>query len=165
MEVEHLPNGMRVRLPLAEGLILKDLPENLRDLLKSPDFTNKMVQRLFPDAYSDEAFNHEYHRLTDHDLRMRKLAGIQVFEDSLRHWKLADGEVTIIITKENFAFWLGFINDMRLVLGTQLDIEEADWSRAFDENTPNAPEMALLHYLSWLEENLITSDARGRGTG
>ena len=59
------------------------------------------------------------------------------------------------IRATDFDLWLCFINDMRLVLGTELDIEDEGWGDAFDPNHPQAPELAPLHYLSWLQEELL----------
>jgi hypothetical protein len=44
---------------------------------------------------------------------------------------------------------------MRLVLGMELDIQDDGWSETFDVEDPQVESLALLHYLSFLEEMLL----------
>jgi hypothetical protein len=52
------------------------------------------------------------------------------------------------------------LNDLRLVLGTRLDVtEEMDFD--LDPSDPSAAELAVYAYLSWLQEQLVEALAAG----
>jgi len=50
--------------------------------------------------------------------------------------------------------WMGAVNDLRLVLGTRLDVSE---ETAFDQDPddPDAPALAVYQYLSFLLETIV----------
>ena len=54
-----------------------------------------------------------------------------------------------------YEHWLGFVNDFRLMLGTKLGIDDDDWAADFDERDPRYGDLALLHFLTWLEDELV----------
>jgi hypothetical protein len=84
---------------------------------------------------------------------------VSTFESTLEDWKLRRGRIEIRIQAEQFELWLGFVNDMRLLLGTELDIRDDGWSlRDIDPLHPQAQDFFLLHYLSWLEQELLEAD-------
>ena len=156
LRVRREKNGLlRISLDPGTAEVLRDLPRRLRALLTRPDFGDRVVQRLFPRAYKTEAEEVEYRELLGNDLLKRKLDSVDVFEKTLRAWKEGGLQVQLTVTPEDFELWLGFVNDMRLVLGTELDIKDESWGHTFDPSHPQANDMALLHYLSWLEEELL----------
>ena len=148
-------DSLTVTLPMGEAVMLKRLPARLRGLIEEPDFTSRAVGRLFPRAYADGEKEAEYRKLLGDDLRQRKLECIRAFESTLAKCSVKHWNVDIRIRPEEFELWLGFVNDMRLVLGMELDIQDDDWGRHFDPAHPRADELALLHYLSWLEEEML----------
>ena len=68
-----------------------------------------------------------------------------------------DRDTVVTIRPERFDLVLSCLNDMRLVIGTKLGIEEDSWKTDLDPDHPEAYEMALLHYLTLLEEELLTA--------
>ena len=148
-------------LPPEHAAALTTLPARLRRLVADPDFTERAVARLFPTAYEDPEKEAEYRRLLGDDLRRKKLEGVAAFEATLHDARFHDDRVEIWITGEQFELWLGFVNDIRLVLGMELDIRDDDWTEDFDENHPRAEDLALLHYLSSLEECLLRAHGIG----
>ena len=51
--------------------------------------------------------------------------------------------------------WLRALNDLRLVLGTRLDVtEDLDYEN-LDLNEPRGRDLAVYGYLSWLQEQLV----------
>lgn len=160
--VERKNDGrVLVTLPLSEAILLQSLPARLRALLENPDFTQRAVARLFPAAYADSQKDLEYRRLLGDDLQRRKLESVEVFERTLTDSKLWRGKVRLSIRPEEFDAWLSCVNDLRLTIGAELDIREETWSKHFDPKSPAAEEMALLHYLSWLEELLLEAHDPG----
>jgi len=147
--------GILVSLPLEDAEVLRSLPGRLRRLLETPDSKDKVLQRLFPPAYLDAKKQAEYEALVGGALRGRKLECVKAFEATLGRWKVEGQRVDVSISGEEFELWLGFVNDMRLMIGTELDIEDDDWNLHPDPSHPRAPEFALLDYLTWLEESLL----------
>ncbi len=51
--------------------------------------------------------------------------------------------------------WLRALNDLRLVLGTRLDVQEDSLLDRIDSDDPDAAGLAVYAYLSWLQEQLV----------
>jgi hypothetical protein len=128
-----------LRLPDVERELLADLAEQLREVLvSSTDDPN--VRRLFPTAYHDDPDkDQEYQQLVRDELLERRLAALTVVEETAQARELDEAELT---------GWLTALNDLRLVLGTRLDVSEDD--HAVDPDDPDAPAHAVYHYLSML---------------
>ena len=56
------------------------------------------------------------------------------------------------LSAEEADAWLRALNDLRLVLGTRLDVQEDMLLDA-----PQTPDLALYGYLSWLQEQLVAA--------
>jgi hypothetical protein len=128
-----------VRLPQVERELLVDLVEQLRDVLvSSTDDPN--VRRLFPTAYHDDPDkDQEYQQLVRDELLERRLAALTVVEETADARELDEAGLT---------GWLTALNDLRLVLGTKLDVSEDDLD--IDPDDPDAPAHAVYHYLGML---------------
>ena len=51
--------------------------------------------------------------------------------------------------------WLRALNDLRLVLGTRIDVsEDLDYANV-DLNEPRGRDLAVYGYLTWLQEQLV----------
>lgn len=62
------------------------------------------------------------------------------------------------LSSEEAESWLTVLNDLRLVLGTRLDVtEEMDFD--LDPDDPRTPQLAVYAYLSWLQEQLVEAIA------
>ena len=57
------------------------------------------------------------------------------------------------LTEDQLLGWMGAVNDLRLVLGTQLDVGEDDDD--IDDDDPRASHFGLYRYLGYLLENII----------
>jgi hypothetical protein len=55
--------------------------------------------------------------------------------------------------------WIGALNDLRLVLGTRLDVNEGTYTMPLDPRHPQAQELALFGYLTWLQEQAVQIQA------
>ena len=155
IRVQKKDGELVVTLAMPEASLLRSLPRRLKKLLESPDFADRIVQRLFPPAYSDPEKDAEHRRLLGNDLRAHKMRAVAIFEATIQRWRVHGHRVDVTIRAEEFEYWLGFINDMRLVLGADLGIEDEGWGTNFDPSHPRAEDFALLHYLSWLEEEVL----------
>ena len=144
--IERTPEGdFRLRLPQAERDLLRHLPTELEQMLDdTPD--DPSLRRLFPPAYDDEAEESEYRRLMRNELLGGRRRTLRVLEETAGHDRL---------TAEEAQAWLTALNDLRLVLGTRLDVSEDTFLDRLDAGDPRAPELALYAYLSWLQEQLV----------
>ena len=103
-----------------------------------------VLLRLLPDAYADEEQSAEFRRLTDADLRARKNEAIdRVLDD------VATSERVDLDLDEGIGMWVQAINDVRLVLGTRLDVTE-DWPETLEDLPPDDPRAALYDFYGWL---------------
>jgi hypothetical protein len=147
--------GFTVSLRPAEAAVLLELPARLRRVLEAPDFADRVVRRLFPATYEDPDLEAEHRRLVGDDLIRRKRDGLAAFEKTLERRKSGLLKVDITIEEGQFDLWLSFVNDMRILIATELDIQDNSWETDFDSRGPQAADLALLQYLTWLEAMLI----------
>jgi hypothetical protein len=134
----------RLRLPEEERTLLRSLADELRALI-SASTDDPVVRRLFPVAYHDDAErDHEYQALVRDELLDRRLAAIEVLESTAAATEV-DGE--------QLGAWMGVINDLRLVLGTKLDVDED--MEPIDIEDPDAPAHAVYEYLGFLLHEVI----------
>ena len=139
-----------LHLPREERDVLRTLPSQLRSILPTED---PGVGRLFPPAYADDPDRSaEFHRLVRDDLLAGHLEALQTMEETVDARRL---------TEEQLVSWLGALNDLRLVLGTKLDVTEETYEQDIPEDHPDAPGIALYLYLGWLEEQVVEALAQG----
>lgn len=60
----------------------------------------------------------------------------------------------IRLTLEQAESWLSALNDVRLALGTALDVTE-DMPDDLPEDDPRAPHLGVYHWLTWMQESLV----------
>jgi hypothetical protein len=134
-----------VRLPDQERALLRSVVPQLGELLDG-DLADPGLRRLFPVAYADDpAKDAEYQRLVRDDLADRRRAAAQTMVDTLDARRLDEAQLLA---------WMGAINDLRLILGTRLDVSE-DTPLAADPDDPEAPLVALYAYLGFLLEAIV----------
>lgn len=139
-----------IRLADGERALLRAVGPQLRDLLeRDPDDPD--LRRLFPAAYAgDPERDAEYRRMVHDDLLARRREALATL--------LATAEATRLSEEEVLA-WIGAVNDLRLWLGTALDVsEDMDLD---DPAHPDAAWLALYGYLGYLLEQLVGAVADG----
>jgi Domain of unknown function (DUF2017) len=115
------------------------------------------LARLLPDAYRDDAERSaEFRRYTEADLRERKATNARVALATLDDVMAADGG-KLKLDAEQSAAWLGALNDLRLTLGTRLEVtEDADVDLAqLDDDDPRQALYSLYMWLGLLQETLV----------
>ena len=138
--------GYDLDLPAGERELLRSLPGQLRELFETAP-GDPAVGRLFPPAYEDDPQkNAEYEELTRNDLVSGRLGALRVMEETAGAEHLEE---------EQLAAWLGAVNDLRLVLGTRLDVTEETYERPPVEKGPDAEAFAVFVYLGMLEEQIV----------
>lgn len=139
-----------LRITGAERDVLRSLPAQLRQLMTGQDVgADPDLRRLFPTAYPDDPEKAaEYDAMVRDDLVAERLAAIDVMERTIESDRLSEEELLA---------WLSSINDLRLVLGTRLDVPEDLSELDVTPDDPRAESLALYAYLSILEEDAVAA--------
>jgi hypothetical protein len=147
--IERARRGeIRLRLPADEQMLLREVAASTRVLLAEGN--DPSLRRLSPPAYDDPELDAEYRELTGGQLAAGREQALELLESTV-------GEETLSAKEADL--WLRALNDVRLVLGTRLDVtEDLDWNRV-DPEDARAPELALYAYISWIQEQLVQASA------
>jgi hypothetical protein len=148
--IERAGNGdILLRLPEHERELLRGLALSIRERLAAGD-DDPALRRLFPPGYAEPEREAEYRELTRAQLLTGRERALDLLAATVDRDSLAPEEADS---------WLRALNDMRLVLGTALDVkEDLDWG-AIETDNPHAPEFAMYGYLSWIQEQLVDATA------
>lgn len=149
--------GVRVRLSSHEREVLAALPAQLRPILAgeadAPGATGSARDRLFPPAYDDPAAEREFRELIGTSVVEERLAAVAAFAETLAGGSTGPWGWSTMLSDEHAHAWLGATNDARLLLAEVAGITAEDqWQHDAD-----GPLHALLHYLSWLQEELLAA--------
>jgi hypothetical protein len=142
--------GFDIDIPKDERNLLRSVAPQLRELLDG-DLDDPALRRLFPTAYADDPErDREYQQLVRDDLADRRRASVDTMLASIDAKR---------VDEEQLLAWMSATNDMRLVLGTRLDVsEETDLVPAHDD--PDGPLLALYAYLGLLLETMVEALTR-----
>jgi len=133
-----------LRLGEGERMLLRSLYDDLADLLVDPD--DPAVRRLFPPAHADPEIEEQYRLLVRVQLVSGRAEALDIVRATLSEKTLSAEEADA---------WLRGLNDLRLVLGTRLDVtEETDFERELD-TSERGQELAVYAYLTWLQEQFV----------
>ncbi|WP_406436355.1 DUF2017 domain-containing protein [Streptomyces sp. NBC_00631] len=134
-----------------------------------------VLRRLFPDAYSDperpprspeeaeerQAHSAEFRRFTENDLRAGKR------ENALSLIRCLDalapgekGEAVLKLAPEESRRWLGTLTDLRLAIGSRLDItddDDTDLLYRLPDEDPRKPMVMAYLWLGGLQETLVAT--------
>jgi hypothetical protein len=147
--VEPVGDGeYRLRLSDAERELLRGLPAELRGLLDAAP-ADPALRRLFPPAHEEDAEAEAgYRELMGAELLEGRRAALRLVEETAGQERL---------TADELDAWLRALTDLRLVLGTRLGVTEETYERAIDPSDPQARELAVFAYLTWLQEALVAA--------
>lgn len=133
-------DGIVVALSAEDAMLLRSLATQVAAMLAPPDAAtddadplaamvgmpttdvtapeDPALQRLLPDAYGDdEAAAAEFRRLMDGELRRHKATALERLLAGSR-------EPSLRLSADDAEAWLRGLNDIRLVLGVRLDVQE-----------------------------------------
>jgi len=123
------------------------------------------LARLFPDAYGDEdselrAASSEFRRFTENDLRARKRDDALAVVRTLDALTVAgDGGAVLTLTGDECRHWLGSLNDLRITIGTRLEVsddeDEAEALYRLPDTDPRKPMVMAYLWLGALQETLV----------
>ena len=139
------------------GLLLDQL-EQLLDADADDVSGDPVMARLLPDGHrNDPELAADYRELTESSLREGKAADLALVRASLPS---GGGEVRL--DRDQAAAWLRSTNDLRLALGTRLDITE-DTEPPEDPADEQDQQLAVYYWLTALQGSLVDAMAAGRG--
>jgi hypothetical protein len=136
--------------------------------------SDPVLKRLFPDAYSDpegapqakeaeeqRAYSSEFRRYTENDLRTGKRENALAVVRSLDALNSAgEGGAVLKLSTGESQQWLGALNDLRLAIGSRLDItdeEDTDLLYRLPDEDPRKPMVMAYLWLGGLQETLVTT--------
>ncbi len=139
--------GCELHLPPEERRLLASLPSQLQAVLDATESSREVpdsLKRLFPPAYvRDDEAQASFREATHSELTASHQAALAV---------LADSADAARLDEEQMAAWMTALNDLRLVLGTVLQV--TDDGVAGDQD-PQSSELVIYHYLTMLQSELI----------
>jgi hypothetical protein len=142
----------RVRLHFQdeERLLLDRLLAELETQLEDPD--DPALRRLFPPAHADRESEEQYRSLVRDQLVASRWNALRTLRGTLAQETLSSDEADA---------WLRVLNDLRLVLGTRLDVTEDIDYENLDLTEERGRDLAVYAYLSWLQEQLVEAFGEG----
>ena len=145
LRIERTAEGIVLHLPLQEQGLIRGLATDLVETLgEAPG--DASLRRLSPPAYDDEADEKGYREIMGAELLDGRLQALELLAATAGNERLSDDEAEV---------WLRALNDLRLVLGTRLDVQEDSLLDRIDSDDPDAAGLAVYAYLSWLQEQLV----------
>ena len=112
--------------------------------------SDPVLTRLYPDAYPEDAeASLEFRRFTERSLRTASI------DRAVRVRARLVPQQDVSLDHEGWADWVGLVNDLRLALGTRLDISESLEESEMAEDDPRAPLFDLYGWLTWMQDTLI----------
>jgi hypothetical protein len=136
----HLSRGVR-------GLLV-DLCRQSRALLEAEDpSSDPAVARLFPPAYEDDPLrNLEFETNLGAAPRNGKLEAIDTVERTVN---------ASALTEDELHAWIGVVNDLRLVLGTRIEITEEATEEDFPADDPRHETYRVYLFLGYLLQEML----------
>jgi hypothetical protein len=138
------PGAYQIDIPGPQRELLRKLPLELRSLLESD---HPSLRRLFPPAYPDDPERDaEYEAMVRAQLVASRKKSLDILERTI------DAEQ---VDAEELSAWLSVLNDLRLFIGTSLDVTEEFFEEPILSDDPAGHALALYLYLGWLEEQAV----------
>ncbi len=150
MRVTRRRGHVRINLEVVEVGLLATLFDDLGGALEVLPEDDPVRQRLFPSAYpEDEDAATEFRELTEDSLR-----GARVERLERCRAELPSAEGNVELDDEAAQRWLTVLNDLRLAIGTRLNVSEDD-EPGIDPADPDAQSRAIYHWLTALQDSLV----------
>jgi hypothetical protein len=127
-----------------------------------------VLARMFPNAYpEDDEAAADFRRFTESTLRNGKADAAAVVIDTLEEAGLPDEPedglfIDVELDQAAAQIWLRSFTDMRLAIGTRLEVEEGDeelWEHMPDDD-PRSPVHDIYNWLGFLQETLVEALSR-----
>jgi len=148
--IRRSSKGVSLKIEDEERQLLGHLIPQLRDVLVGvgpSGEVDKGMRRLFPTAHPEDVDKETEFQTSQRDrLLAVRLDRLDLVESTLSSEHLTDSE---------HSAWITTVNDLRLVLGTRLDVGEEDDHDTVDPEDESGAAAATYHYLGHLLSELI----------
>ena len=162
---------VRADLDAVEVVVLTQLTEQLLELVSAPEVgddplaalvglpadevfppDDPVLARLLPSAYADDdKASADFRRYTDADLRTRKRTNAAAVQATL-----PEGKGRLELDRDQVDQWLECLNDMRLALGTALDVTEDTHHDDLADDDPVREALEVYGWLGYVQESLLS---------
>ncbi len=150
MRVTRRRGHVRINLEVVESGLLATLFDDLGGALEVLPEDDPVRQRLFPSAYpEDEDAATEFRELTEDSLRDARVERLEKCRS-----ELPSAEGNVELDDEAAQRWLTVLNDLRLAIGTRVNVSEDD-EPGIDPADPDAQTRAIYHWLTALQDSLV----------
>lgn len=150
--IERTGAAVEISLDVFEARLLRGLLDEMASLLQHEAvIEDAVVDRLFPAAYAQPEDARAFAELVGDELKTGKVSAVASVSATLA----GEGPVEAQIPGDQIDTWLTVLTDLRLALGTRLDVTEEKMSVELDPNDPETAGMSVLHWLGWMQEKLI----------
>jgi Domain of unknown function (DUF2017) len=147
-EVSGTRGGVRVDLADYEAELLRGLASEMRILLEADvPSVDPVKARLFPRAYEETDKQAKYESLIGEDLLSAKKNALGVVVESLDD----EGPASVMLAGDGVEAWLSFLTDLRLAIGTRLEVDEDRMGSEVDPDDADAAAMSTLHWLGLIQ--------------
>ena len=144
--------GVAARFEPEEISVLSGVLDEMTALLRAPNRApDAVTDRLFPKAYEDVEDQRAYEELMGDQLQAQKVAALTRVRRTLSGGKSDE----IVLDAQDTEAWLTVLNDVRLAIGTRLNVTEDLMQDDIDPDDPDGPAYAVLHWLGWVQESFL----------
>ena len=143
--------GAILSLTEEEAGALRLLVADMKALLMHDDRSDPALERLYPAAYEDPEDQLNFQDLVGSELMTDKVRVLDQIGETLS----GSGAVRRELDADTAGAWLKGLTDIRLTLGVRLGVTEDITSESVDADDPDAFQWSLLHWLGWLQEQLL----------
>lgn len=151
-ELRRSGEGVHLSFDEHEAGLLRSIVREMQQLLQD-DTTGEdaVLDRLFPDASESREEAASYKAMVGDELKTGKVAGLEIVLGTLGD----EGPVSEDISLESTERWMIALTDLRLAIGTRVGVTEEMMAAPLDPDDPQVAQLAVLHWLGWLQESLI----------
>ena len=143
--------SVTIRFSEDEAELLRRLLAEMETLLGSSSDRDPVVGRLFPRAYEKKEEEESYRSLVGDELVSAKKANLRSAGDMLGR----EGAAEAALSEDEAEAWLALLTDLRLAIGTRLDVTEEKMSEDIDPDDPEAAALSVLHWLGWVQGTIL----------
>lgn len=146
--------GMRIQLDPDEAHLLRELLKEMKTLLDADiPRADPVIARLFPDAYEATDDSESFREMVGDDLRSGKVEALRMVTDRVGR----KGPLYSSIPNDEVDAWLTLLTDLRLAIGTRLDVTEEMMGAEPEADDPDGPAIQVLHWLGWMQESMLAA--------
>ena len=140
-----------------EASVVRSLPERLERLLGDPSANAAIIGRLFPASYDDPHEERAARQLLGESLLAERRELLASVREGLGRGKVRNGGLSLPLGPADMDLWMRFVNDLRLMLATELGVEANLDAAPSSLAGPDGPRWALLEYLGGFQALLLTA--------